>query len=61
MIYVEEFLDEYKFSKTGSLPATVKTAADKFINWQKSFPNSKKPSIISVQKVNNGIFVVYEK
>lgn len=59
MIYIEEFIDEYKLSGSG-YPATVKSATDKFMAWQKSFKGAK-PDIMSVQKINNGLFVVYKK
>lgn len=59
MKYIEEFSDDYKLSNSGSIIGTIKTAKDKFMEWQRS--SKPKPTIISVQKINNGLFVIYEK
>jgi len=57
MIKTIEFKDDLKV--TGNLITVKSNANDKFIEWQKTF-KGKKPEIISVQKIDNGIFVVHE-
>jgi len=54
-----EFKDEIGRKKDSILLITLKGYDSKFMDWQKSF-KGKKPDIKSVQKIENGIFVVYE-
>lgn len=60
MKHIEEFSDDYKLSNLGSIIGIRKTAKDKLMEWQRSF-KGQKPTIISIQKTNEGLFVVYEK
>jgi hypothetical protein len=61
MIYVEEINDDIKVS--GQLVSISKSAIDKFVVWQNQMKrlSKEKFSVISVQKTNTGVFVVYEK
>ena len=60
MKFIEEFSDDYKLSASGSIIGINKTAKDKFMEWQMLL-KGQKPTVISVQKTNTGLFVVYEK
>jgi len=53
-----EFHDQYKAG--GSHPILVKTAIQLFVEWQKKEKKNKGFKILSVQKIDRGIFVVYE-
>jgi hypothetical protein len=57
MIHVEEINDDVELN--GQLISISKSAGEKFIEWQKS--HKIKLKVISVQKTNTGLFVVYEK
>lgn len=56
MIQIQEF--KSKMTMSGSLPVTLKTAADEFIEWQMTNPDIE---VITVQKTENGLFVSYKK
>ena len=53
-----EFKDD--LSSNGQLVSISKSAASKFEEWQRSFKGKDRPQIKSVQKIEHGIFVVYE-
>ena len=63
MIQLDEFIDEFKLSgRSGQYIENNVSYKDKFNLWQeKTSKKFKGFKIISVQKINNGIFVVWEK
>jgi len=63
MIQLTEFKDEYEITgKTAMVKILNHTAIEKFVEWQKETSKKNgKFKIISVQKIHDGIFVVWEK
>lgn len=59
MTHTIEFKDDIGRKKDSVLIVLLKGYDTKFIEWQKN-QKGKKIEIKSVQKIENGIFVVYE-
>lgn len=57
MIHLEEINDDIEMN--GQLVSVSKSAIEKFVEWQRS--QKTKLKVMSVQKTNTGLFVVYEK
>ena len=55
MIQIQEIKNEYTTS--GTNPIMTRSALEVFVEWQREHPEI---DIISIQKVDNGLFVTYK-